>query len=98
METTSIKIANVQVLTNAPTELPLEKLYTWVIWQFPQPKSGGLCAAVHPPIANYGWIPAIVHKNKKCIHLFGHLEETFASPEDALAHLNSLEAEKFHIP
>ena len=48
-----------------PTELSFTELYTWVIWQFPRKQKSGLCGAVHPPIPEFGWLPAIIHPKKQ---------------------------------
>jgi hypothetical protein len=70
-----------------PTELSFTALYTWVIWQFPRQQKSGLCGAVHPPIPDYGWLPAIIYPQKKQLAIYAHLDETFATPEEAADYL-----------
>jgi hypothetical protein len=70
-----------------PTELSFTALYTWVIWQFPRQQKSGLCGAVHPPIPDYGWLPAIIYPQKKELAIYAHLDETFATPEEAADYL-----------
>ena len=77
------RIDRVALQTDRPTELPFEDLYTWVIWQFPVPKAGGLCGAVRPPIAKHGWFPALIKGKKKQVMVHGHLEKPFETPQAA---------------
>lgn len=69
--------------SDQPTELSFDDLFTWVIWQFPIPRGGGLCGAVRPPIANFGWLPAIIKGKKKQVVVHGHLKEAFNTPQSA---------------
>lgn len=66
-----------------PTIVSLDQLYTWVVWQFPRLRAGGFSGAVHPPIAGYGWYPAIIDPTKRRVLVYAHLEEPFRSPEAA---------------
>ena len=68
---------------NKPTELPMSDLYTWVIWQFPRFEGEKLCGAVHPPIKEFGWMPAAISSRSRRIEVHAHLEGTFATPEEA---------------
>lgn len=77
------KVDTVSLLLDRPTELTLSDLSTWVIWQFPRKKGAGLCGAVHPPIANHGWIPAIIRQKDRVILVHGHTEEEFSTPNAA---------------
>lgn len=83
-------VAGIMLSQTAPTPLSFDDLYSWVIWQFPKQKNGGLCGAVHPPIPEHGWIPAIIQVKKKRIEVYGHLKQPYASPE--------LAADYFHQP
>ncbi|MCI0576514.1 MAG: hypothetical protein L0332_22240 [Chloroflexi bacterium] len=69
--------------TDRPTELTFAELYTWVIWQFPRKKAGGLCGAVRPPLAGHGWFPALVKSKEKRVLVHGHLPEAFLTPQAA---------------
>ena len=66
-----------------PTDLPMKDLYTWVIWQFPRYEGDKLCGAVHPPIKEYGWMPATITSRTKRVEVHAHLEQTFKTPEEA---------------
>ena len=82
-------IDSLQFDTINPTELSFAELYTWVIWQFPRKQKSGLCGAVHPPIPEHGWFPAIITPQKYQISIHAHLEETFATPEAAAEYLQN---------
>ena len=79
----SHKIANIILRKDRPTEVTTDELYTWVIWQFPRPVSGGLCGAVHPPLAGHRWYPAIIGYLDKKIQIHGHIDREFASSAEA---------------
>lgn len=79
-------VAGITLHTTTPTPLSFDDLYTWVVWQFPKQKNGGLCGAVHPPIADHGWFPAIIQLKKKRIEVYGHLGQCYSSPELAADH------------
>lgn len=87
MSENSITIADVKLRKDRPTELAFEALYSWVIWQFPKKKSGGLCGAVKPPLANHSWYPALIRKMDKKIFVCGHLEIEFSTPDEAASWL-----------
>ncbi len=89
MSTQQRTIANILLNTQEPTQLAFDDLYTWVIWQFPRKTEGGLCGAVHPPIAEHQWIPAIIQPSKKSILIYEHLDKTFPSPETAADYLHN---------
>ena len=79
------QIANLTLKDNQPTKFRFESLYTWTIWRFPRKIEGGFCGAIHPPIPAYGWLPAVLYITEKSkeARIFGHLNQTFASPEAA---------------
>jgi hypothetical protein len=81
------KIDNTTLKIDKPTNLTLDDLYTWTIWQFPHKVRGGLCGAVHPPIANYGWLPAVIRVKDKKVQVHAHLDQTFDTPETAAKHV-----------
>lgn len=83
MSSSDTTIASVTFTMDNPTVLSLEDLYHWVIWQFPRLKESALCAAVHPPLPDFGWIPALIDTNEDEITVFAHLEERYDSPEAA---------------
>ena len=72
----------------APTPVPTERLYSWVIWQFPRQRAGGFHGAVHPPESGYGWDPAVIDSEGGGGHIFGHIREQFLTPEAAAKHLD----------
>ena len=84
-------VANIALHTSKATQVGFDDLHTWVIWQFPRKnkKEGGLFGAVHPPLAEYGWLPAIIHIKDQNVSIHGHLEKTFPSPETAADFLES---------
>ncbi len=71
-----------------PTAVPMERLFGWVIWQFPRARDGGFSGAVHPPEAEHGWYPAIIDANGGRVLVYGDVEERFPSPEAAAKHLD----------
>ncbi len=74
----------------APTLLSVERLYCWVIWQFPRQRAGSFNGAVHPPESGYGWYPAVIDSDGKQVHIFGHVREQFTTPEAAAKHLDKV--------
>lgn len=83
------QIANLAFKDHRPTKLKFNALYTWTIWRFPRKIEGGFCGAVHPPIAAHGWLPAVIlitEKSKEA-HIYGHLDQTFNTPEAAVDYL-----------
>lgn len=75
------EIAQLKFSGTKPTTLNLKLLQEWVIWQFPKKMANGFCGAVHPPMAKYGWFPAIIHPEKNEAQIYGHIPETFDTPE-----------------
>jgi hypothetical protein len=84
-------IADIALCLDHPTNLTFDQLFTWVVWQFPRKKGGGLCGAVRPPVANHGWYPAIINTREKRVQVHGHLPKPFATPEAAAENLDSLD-------
>lgn len=75
-------IADIPLHTDKPTMLSISDLYTWVIWQFPKTVEKGLCGAVRPPVAEL-WYPAVINTQRNKVRVFGHLEQTYDTPEAA---------------
>jgi hypothetical protein len=73
-----------------PTAVPLEQLYTWVIWQFPRPRAGGYSGAVHPAEPEHGWYPAVVDTTAGKVLVYANVKERFPTPEGAAKHLDQL--------
>jgi len=71
-----------------PTSVPVERLYAWVIWQYPRPRDGGYSGAVHPPEAGHGWYPAVVNVEQGHVLIYGNVKEQFTTPETAAKHLD----------
>ena len=84
----AMTVAEVTLDAKKPTTLTFGELYTWVIWQFPRKKDGGLCGAVHPPTTSEGWFPAIIYNKDACVLVLAHLNESFTTPEAAAEYLN----------
>jgi hypothetical protein len=84
----TFSIDQVTLNTAVPTELPLQALFTWVIWQFPRKKGGGLLGAVRPPTTRHGWFPAIIHNKNKTVLVHGQVERSFDTPEAAADYFN----------
>lgn len=80
-------IASIPFQTHKPTLVTSDALFDWVVWQFPHSKQDGFCGAVHPPLPNHSWYPAIIEESGEKIHVFAHLETHFSSPEEALNYL-----------
>lgn len=85
------EIAYLKLHASKPTSVNFKSLQDWVVWQFPKKcaKSKGFCGAVHPPIEKYGWFPAVINPDKKEAHIFGHLSESFATPERAVEYFSN---------
>jgi hypothetical protein len=81
-------VESIEFRADGPTELTLDDLYTWVVWQFPRPRQSGLCGAVRPPIANHTWMPAVINRHDKRVFVHGHLNHEFATPAAAAEWLN----------
>lgn len=77
------KVAKVTLRTDGPTEVTFDDLHQWVIWQFPRKKDRGLCGAVHAPIAEQTWYPAVIGYLDRKILIHGHLDQLFSSPDEA---------------
>lgn len=77
------EIANLKLHVAKPTTFKISLLIEWVIWQFPKKSTSedGFCGAVHPPLENHGWLPAIVQPGKKEVIIYGHAPEPFKAPE-----------------
>jgi len=82
-------VAGISLRNDGPTRMAYDDLYTWVIWQFPRPQNGGLCGAVHPPVPQHGWIPAVIYTGKKHLDIYAHLDKQFPTPELAADYLHS---------
>lgn len=83
------EIESLELRLDGPTELSLDDLYTWAVWQFPKLKRTSLCGAVRPPIANHKWFPALISRRDKRVAVYAHLEQEFDTPADAANWLES---------
>lgn len=79
----SVPITVNNLNSDAPTKLVLDDICDWVVWQFPRPRVDGLCAALHPPEAGFGWLPGIVYPEKKRVEIYAHAAGPFPTPEEA---------------
>lgn len=77
------EVAQLKLSTSKPTTLNLKLLHDWVVWQFPKQTANGFYGAVHPPLQEHGWFPAIIHLGKNEVQVYGQVVETFATPEMA---------------
>jgi hypothetical protein len=82
-------VESLELRLDGPTELSLDDLYTWVVWQFPRLRGKGLCGAVRPPIANHCWYPALISRHDERVSVYGHVEQEFATPAEAAAWLEN---------
>lgn len=80
---TQKQIGQLQFHPDQPTQYSFADLHNWVIWQFPRANGQGLCGAVHPPIAGYGWLPALIHPVRQNAIIYGHSLQTYPTPEAA---------------
>lgn len=80
-ETTCVH--NIKLNTNQPTSFTFSQLYDWVVWQFPTQTENGLSGAVHPPIADANWYPALIQPKEKRVQIYGHLNTSYNTPEKA---------------
>ncbi|MFW5942309.1 MAG: hypothetical protein ACOC9C_02505 [Chloroflexota bacterium] len=82
-------LGSVELSADGPTDLTFDELGDWVIWQFPKLKGKWICGAVHPPQAEYGWLPAAIQPLKRCLRIHANDVTPFASPEEAARWLES---------
>ena len=75
------EIAQLKLSSSKPTTFNLKLLQDWVVWQFPKQTANGFCGAVHPPLKEHGWLPAIIHPEQNEAQIYGQVSETFATPE-----------------
>lgn len=83
-----IVVDEIQFNPDEPTAVPMSRLYTWVIWQFPRAREDGFSGAVHPPEPGHGWYPAIVKAASGLVLIYGHVKERYPSPEAAAKHID----------
>ena len=75
---------------SAPTPVPLQRLHTWVVWQFPRLRPEGYSGAVHPPEAGYGCYPAVIDALANLVLVYANVKERFPTPEAAARHLDQV--------
>jgi hypothetical protein len=85
-----ITIEGITFDLGGPTAVSLERLYTWVVWQFPRPRPGGYSGAVHPSEPGHGWYPAVVDAITGEVLVYANVKERFPTPEAAAKHLDQL--------
>lgn len=76
-------VYNIELASNQPTSFSFDQLYDWVIWQYAQKTEIGLPGAVRPPIADAHWYPALIQPKEKRVQIYGHLDTSCQSPEEA---------------
>lgn len=81
------QIGHLYFYLDKPTELTFFELQSWVLWQFPHKSGTTLTGAVHPPLAEYGWLPAYIWPQQKRVIVHAHHDRTYPSPEAAAAAL-----------
>jgi hypothetical protein len=79
-------IDGIKLRLDKPTNVAIQRLFGWVIWQFPLPQKKGFQAAVRPPVVGHDWFPAIVRADKNQVKIFGNASEHYTSPEAAVAY------------
>ena len=77
-------LAVTDLRSDGPTQVALANIHGWVVWQFPKPRQGGLCAALHPPEVAFGWLPAIVDPETEQVAVYAEAGP-FPTPEEAVA-------------
>lgn len=90
----TIVVYNIELASNQPTSFSFDQLYDWVIWQYAQKTETGLSGAVRPPIADAHWFPALIQPKEKRVQIYGHLDTSCKSPEEAA----KLISEQLSIP
>jgi hypothetical protein len=85
---TKTEINGIRLETDKPTNVKLDRLYSWVVWQYPRQRKNGHSGAVHPPIPGFGWFPAIIDADNGRVHIYAHLTDQFPTPELAAKHLD----------
>lgn len=88
MNSSKTAVAGVALRSSKPTTIPFAAIADWVIWQFPQREKKGYRGAVRPPGEQYSWLPAVVLPQSESVRLYGHLDETYHSPEAAVTFFN----------
>ena len=83
-----IVIDDIRFETSEPTVVPISRLFTWVIWQFPRVREGGFSGAVHPPSQGHGWYPAIINSEAGQVTIYGQVKEPYPTPEAAAKYLD----------
>ena len=89
MLTDHIVIAELSFSTEQPTRFSFAMLHDWVIWQFPRPHEDGMMGAIHPPLPEHPWYPAIIRAKRKEVIVHAHIETTYDSPETAVTYFGS---------
>lgn len=84
-----ITVAGIDFDSN-PTVVPLDELFSWVIWQYPRRKGKGYYGAVRPSDPQWGWLPAIVLADQRRVLVFAHVGELFTTPETAAKYLDGV--------
>ncbi len=75
-------------LSDQPTLLTFQELYSWVIWQFPQQLSEDwLHGAVKSSLPQTEWLPAAINHKEQRTRVYAHLSKTFTTPEEAANYL-----------
>jgi hypothetical protein len=85
---TKTEINGIRLETDKPTSVKLDKLFSWVVWQYPRRRKNGHSGAVHPPIPGFGWFPAIIDADNGRVHIYGHIADQFPTPELAAKYLD----------
>lgn len=83
MDKKTNRVASIDLKRDGPTEVKIDDLYTWVVWQYPRKLGHGLRGAVKPPIADSGWLPAEITKKGKVILVHGQIKQPFKSASAA---------------
>ncbi|MFL7838151.1 MAG: hypothetical protein ACK2T4_00355 [Candidatus Promineifilaceae bacterium] len=86
-----IKVAGIKLRTDKPTNVAMDQLFGWVIWQFPQPQRRGYQGAVRPPEPEHAWIPAVIEIDNNRVRVYGNAGEMYPTPEKAVEFFNNEE-------
>ena len=89
-----MQVHNISLHSEQPTPLTFDELYDWVIWQFPQQKKESLSGAVHPPLSEAGWYPALIYPKEKRVQVYAHLNTLYKTPEEAAKRISKEKKKK----
>ena len=76
---------------NDPTVYPIDRLFTWVIWQFPRLRENGFNGAVHPRWSDTAGIRPSSTEGAR-VMIYTQIKEPYPNPEAAAKCLDKVKA------